>query len=396
VASNKRKLEFGSDQPSKKMVSKNQESQMIRLMIQCLSDLGLSKTVTALENESQLSYESDQVSQFRSAILNGAWNELDEYLVLLQMDEKHFKNVKFLVYKQKYLEFLEKSLVKDALHTLRHELTPLGVENKELLQLSSLIMLPTQELHGKSGWSGSDSRKKLLKDIASILFFIIIDYIPPHVMIPEHRLLTLIEQAQSWQKMKCIYHSSNADSDSLYADHYCDRKTFPIKNTLVFEDHADEVWFVAFSHNGKYLASASKDSNAIIWNVDTWKPLYVLAEHKDAVSFLAWSPNDLMLLTASNDYSLKLWDVSTGKCMNTFSKHVDAVTSCAWLPDCSGFVSGSLEKAIYLWNIDGTIIHKWAGIRVMDLAITKNGKTLIATSEKKIRLYNLDDKTEQS
>lgn len=114
------------------------------------------------------------------------------------------------------------------------------------------------------------------------------------------------------------------------------------------------------------------------------------------MSFLAWSPNDLMLLTASNDHTLKLWDVSTGTCTNTFSKHVDAVTSCAWLPNCSGFVSGSLEKVIYLWNIDGTIIHKWAGIRVMDLSVTKDGKTLIATSEKKIRLYNLDDKTEKS
>ena len=173
---------------------------------------------------------------------------------------------------------------------------------------------------------------------------------------------------------------------------------------MVFEDHADEVWFVAFSNNGKYLASASKDSNAIIWDVDVifvllkkknWKPLYVLSEHKDAVSFLAWSPNDLMLLTASNDHSLKLWDVTTGKCRNTFSKHLDAVTSCAWLPDNSGFVSGSLEKVIYLWNLDGVVVHKWSGIRVMDLAITKDGKTLIATSEKKIRLYNLEDKTEK-
>lgn len=173
MASNKRKLVFGSDQPNKRMVSKSQESQMLRLMIQYLSDLGLNKTVQALENESQITFESAQVSQFRSAILNGNWDELDQYFSLLQINEKFIKNVKFLVYKQKYLELLEQSLVKDALYTLRHELTPLGVENKELHKLSSLIMVQnSQDLISKSGWNGvnGNSRKKLLKEIQSRLF----------------------------------------------------------------------------------------------------------------------------------------------------------------------------------------------------------------------------------
>ena len=44
--------------------------------------------------------------------------------------------------------------------------------------------------------------------------------------------------------------------------------------------------------------------------------------------------------------------------------------------------------------MSGEILHKWSGIRVMDLAITNNGKTLIASSEKKIRLYDLETKSE--
>lgn len=150
------------------MVSKSQESQMIRLMIQCLSDLGLSKTVQTLENESQITLESLQVSEFRTAILNGDWNNLDQYFGLLKIDINVINNVKFLIYRQKYLELLEKSHVKDALFTLRHELTPLGVENKELHKLSSLIMLAnSQELMHKAGWNGinGNTRNKLLKEI---------------------------------------------------------------------------------------------------------------------------------------------------------------------------------------------------------------------------------------
>jgi WD40 repeat protein len=43
---------------------------------------------------------------------------------------------------------------------------------------------------------------------------------------------------------------------------------FPCTTTHVLEEHADEVWFIAFSHNGNFLASASKDNTAIIWSLD--------------------------------------------------------------------------------------------------------------------------------
>ena len=172
------------------------------------------------------------------------------------------------------------------------------------------------------------------------------------------------------------------------------RNSFPQITQHVFHEHADEVWFLSFSHDGEFLASASKDSTAIVWSVKDWKPFHVLAGHKEAISFLAWSPDDLTLLTASNDHSLKSWNIQTGINQCTFSKHTEAVTSCAWLPDGQMFVSGSLEKVIYLWSISGDILYKWSGMRVMDLAITNDGHSLIVTSEKKIRLYDLETKEE--
>ena len=39
--------------------------------------------------------------------------------------------------------------------------------------------------------------------------------------------------------------------------------------------------------------------------------------------------------------------------------------------------------------MDGSILHKWSGVRIMDLAVTVDGKTLVAVSENKIRLYDL-------
>lgn len=174
------------------------------------------------------------------------------------------------------------------------------------------------------------------------------------------------------------------------------RTEFPNQTIHVLQDHTDEVWFVSFSHSGSYLASASKDATAIIWDIATFSRVFVLTGHEDAVSFLAWSPDDKLLLTCSNDSKLRLWETATGNCVKVFTKHTDAVTSCAWLPDSYRFVSSGLDKTIYLWNIDGTLLYRWLGARVTDLAVNHLGTKIIAIChEKKIRIYDLNEKNEK-
>jgi WD repeat-containing protein 26 len=87
-------------------------------------------------------------------------------------------------------------------------------------------------------------------------------------MLRPNRLGTLLEQAQTYQINNCLYHNTLHSTPSLYIDHTCDRDRFPTITTHILEEHADEVWFLAFSHNGKLLASASRDAHAIIWDVE--------------------------------------------------------------------------------------------------------------------------------
>ena len=75
----------------------------------------------------------------------------------------------------------------------------------------------------------------------------------------------------------------------------------------MLERHTDEVWFVAFSHDGRLLASASKDMLAIVWDVQRPDaPHRVLCGHTEPLLFVAWSPDDTQLLTCGNDRVLKL------------------------------------------------------------------------------------------
>jgi len=42
----------------------------------------------------------------------------------------------------------------------------------------------------------------------------------------------------------------------------------PQQTLFVLQGHTDEVWHVAYSHDGRYIASASRDTTVIIWSVE--------------------------------------------------------------------------------------------------------------------------------
>jgi WD40 repeat protein len=98
------------------------------------------------------------------------------------------------------------------------------------------------------------------------------EYIKPTLLIPQHRLATLLEQAKSYQRLNCVFHTADA-AVSLLADCNCDPATFPSITTNILQGHTDEIWRLEFSHGGDRLATAGRDKTAIIWNVKVSSPL---------------------------------------------------------------------------------------------------------------------------
>jgi WD40 repeat protein len=81
--------------------------------------------------------------------------------------------------------------------------------------------------------------------------------------------------------------------------------------------HTNCVYSVAFSPDGRTLASGSGEQTVKLWDVSTSQWLKTLSGHGKLVWSVAFSPDSQTLASGSEDETIKLWDVKTGECLKT-------------------------------------------------------------------------------
>lgn len=384
------------------------KNELVRLLVQAMDGLGYAASARALEDESGVAALSPTMKQLRDCVLAGDWSNVDsvftEAVGSFACDGDR-KAALFAVYEQQFLELLESGNVSEALNCLRGKLAQCSVEPKALHRLPLLCMCSSpEEVRRRANWDGIGlpSRIGVLRKLHQ--------FIPAKDLLSESRLEILLQQALASQKRRTMYPYTRQSRVSLLEDleHCPDR--VPRKPLFRLCGHTDEVWFVQFSHNGDYLASASKDTSVIVWDwaglkagiVDEKNAIrYRLKGHSHVICLISWSPDDLHLLSCGKDRSIRLWNVATGECLRVFSQHVDQVTSCAWMPDGRSFVSGAMDRHIYQWD-------PWSGsaepvgsytpsTRVNDMTVTSDGKRLVVIcTDNRIQVFDTASKLETS
>ncbi len=163
--------------------------------------------------------------------------------------------------------------------------------------------------------------------------------------------------------------------------------------STVLKGHTGYVYSVAFSPDGKTLASGSSDRTIRLWDVETGTHLRTLRGHTSNVWSVAFSPDGQTLASGSSDRTIRLWDVATGAALHTLRGHTGGVLSIAFSPDGQTLASGSSDRTIRLWDVaTGAALHTLRGHTggVYSVAFSPDGQTLASGSlDNTIRLWDV-------
>ncbi|MBM4046816.1 MAG: hypothetical protein FJ279_17045 [Planctomycetes bacterium] len=169
--------------------------------------------------------------------------------------------------------------------------------------------------------------------------------------------------------------------------------------TLTLKGHDKAVSCVAFSPDGKLLASGAWDGTVRFWDPETGAEKMTLRGHRGAVNSIAFAPDGRSLasgagLRTESDNTVRLWDVETGKERARLKGHDGPVNSVAFsLADGNRMVTGSDDKTLRLWNLatgEGETL-KGHTKAVRGVAFSPDGKRLASGSEDQtVKVWDAD------
>jgi WD40 repeat protein/tRNA A-37 threonylcarbamoyl transferase component Bud32 len=153
-------------------------------------------------------------------------------------------------------------------------------------------------------------------------------------------------------------------------------------------------WTVAFSPDGKHIAAGSDDQTVYVWEVDAGRLVCVCKGHEDGVQSIAFSPDGEYLASGGRDRMVKLWNPRTGREVRTLRGHTDEVHTVAFSSNGSRLASAGLDRIVRVWELPGgKEILQLSGHRryITAVAFSRDGGTLAsASADRTAKLWNLE------
>jgi WD40 repeat protein len=151
---------------------------------------------------------------------------------------------------------------------------------------------------------------------------------------------------------------------------------------------------LAFSPDGRYLAMSGEEDIAIV-SLSDGKALRILRGHKNIITCLAFSHDGKLLASASVDRTIALWNPSLGQVLRTMTRHTDTVNAVLFSEDDRQLFSVGNDRAIRVWQVaDGREMRHITGDLpgpAYKIAVSSDGQLVATILGAEIKLLDLRD-----